>query len=613
MRTDGYTGIENYAAIGDGRTVALVANDGRIDWLPIPNLDSPPVFAAILDAEAGGFITMNPAADFTTTRQYSEGTNVLITTFTTDTGVVRVTDSLNTGVAGRLPWTELARRVEGVSGTVDMEWSVEPGTALGTASPWAYDTVHGTVLRIDGVTLGVRTLNADDVDKRDRSIGGRFTTSPQSRSLIGVVGTEVEPLYLPVPEEVDAGIDRTIANWQTWSTVFNYDGPWSDEVHRSALALKLLLFSPAGSIAAAATTSLPERWAGGKNWDYRYAWVRDTAYTLKALIRFGLREEVHAAVAWLLRVVRANDQLTQVFYTLGGEIPGGSTVADVPGWRGIGPVVNGNDAATQLQQGIFGDLFDIVSLYVDAGNILDAPTGRLLAEIADTTCDIWRSRDAGLWELPDEQHYTSSKMGCWQALDRAVHLAEQGQIPGVADRWKVERDGIAEWIESHCWSEERQAYVWYPGSTELDASVLLHAGSPCTDDDRMSSTIDALRSELGSGDHLYRYSGMQMVEGTFVACSFWVVSALTAVGREDEARDIMDRLVTTGNDVGLFAEMIDPTRESDSGTETHLGNFPQGLSHLALINAALTLASGHDRTAAHPTSSDDLSDDRTSA
>ncbi|WP_328813812.1 glycoside hydrolase family 15 protein [Rhodococcus sp. NBC_00297] len=596
MRENGYAPIENYAAIGDGRTVALIADDGCIDWFPVPNLDTAPVFAALLDAESGGYISMRPAEEFTTTRRYADGTNVLVTTFTTESGVVNVTDSLNTGVAGRLPWTELARRVEGVEGSVDMEWSVAPGTCLGTASPWSYETVHGTVLRVDGVTLGVRTLNADDIELGSRSISGRFTTEVGSRSLVAVVGTEVEPLYLPVPEDVDSGIDRTIANWQMWSEEFRYEGPWHDEVHRSALALKLLLYSPSGAIAAAATTSLPERWAGAKNWDYRYAWVRDTAYTIKALIRFGLREEVHAAVAWLLRIIRSNEQITQVFYTLNGEIPGGSTYPDVPGWRGVGPVINGNEAATQLQQGIFGDLFDIVSLYVDAGNVLDAPTGRLLAEIADTTCDIWRRKDAGMWELPTIRHYTSSKMGCWHALDRAVHLSEQGMIPGIADRWVTERDHIAQWIDDNCWSESRGAYVWYPGTDELDASVLLHAGSRCVDDERMSRTVDALRDELGSGDHLYRYSGMQMVEGTFVACSFWVVGALAKLGRDDEASALMDRLVTSGNDVGLFAEMIDPDRSAEDEPSTFLGNFPQGLSHLALINAALTLASGHDHT-----------------
>ncbi|WP_254900565.1 glycoside hydrolase family 15 protein [Rhodococcus sp. 1168] len=256
---------------------------------------------------------------------------------------------------------------------------------------------------------------------------------------VGLAGTESEPLNIPDPREVDEGVDRTIANWRAWTDKFQYDGPWAADVARSALALKLLLHSPSGAIAAAATTSLPENPAGGKNWDYRYAWVCDTAYTLRALIRFGVREEVHAAVAWLLKVIRANDPLVNVLYTLGGELPGGTERPDVPGWRGIGPVVNGNRAADQLQLSIFGDLFSIVWLYVDAGNVLDASTGRLLATIADQTCDSWQQRDAGIWELEDEQHFTSSKLGCWQALDCAVYLAEDGQIPGIPDRWRAER------------------------------------------------------------------------------------------------------------------------------------------------------------------------------
>lgn len=583
-RTDGYVAIEDYAAIGDGRTVALIAKDGRIDWLPLPNLDSPPPFAALLDAEHGGRIELAPVGEAEVSRNYVDGTNVLESTYTSPTGTVRVTDSLNTGVAGRLPWAELARRVEGVDGAVEMAWRVVPGSCLGMASPWAHDSMHGTVLRIDGLTLAVRTLGIDDAELTHKDIGGNFTTEPGSKHLVAVVGTEDEPLPLPKPEIVDEGVDRTIDNWRVWSDVFAYEGPWRDDVARSALALKLLLHSPSGAIAAAATTSLPENREGGKNWDYRYAWVRDTAYTLRAMIRFGMREEVHASVAWLLKVIRLNDPLVNVFYTLGGEMPGGTEQPDVPGWRGIGPVVNGNRASGQLQLGIFGDLFSIVRLYVDAGNILDAKTGRLLAEIADRACDWWQRKDAGIWELEDEEHYTASKLGCWQALDCAVHLNEAGEIPGTPDRWKAERTLIGEWVDEHCWSAERETYLAYPGSDGLDAAVLLGAEMGFDRGERMSSTIDALRAELGAGPLLYRYSGMQKEEGAFVACGFWNVSALALVGRQDEAELLMNQLVASSNDVGLFAEMIDPSDGS------FLGNFPQGLSHLALVNAAATLA-----------------------
>ncbi|WP_072802893.1 glycoside hydrolase family 15 protein [Rhodococcoides yunnanense] len=590
-RDRGYSAVEDYAAIGDGRTVALIADDGTIDWLPLPNLDSPPPFAALLDAEHGGSFQLRPVEDFTSKREFVSGTNVLATIHRTASGTVRVTDSLNTGVAGRLPWVELARRIDGIDGAVEMTWCVAPGTMLGSASPWAYDTQHGTVLRADGLTMGVRTLEADDVTVENQSICGTFTTAAGSRHLVGLVGTEHEPLHLPDPRNVDDGVDRTVRNWRAWSEEFDYDGPWSEHVARSALALKLLLHSPSGAIAAAATTSLPENLDGGKNWDYRYAWVRDTAYTIRAMIRFGLREEVHAAVAWLLKVIRCNDPLVNVFYTLGGELPGGTEQPDVPGWRGIGPVVNGNAAADQLQLGIFGDLFSIVRLYVDAGNVLDADTGRLLATIADQTCDSWQRRDAGIWELEEEQHYTSSTLGCWQALDCAVHLADSGQIPGVADRWRAEKDRIRAYVEDECWSDERQTYTSYPGSTGLDASVLLAAEMNFDRGERMSSTIDALGEELGSGPLLYRYSGAQKEEATFVACAFWRVSALSCVGRDSEATALMDQLVEMSNDVGLYSEMIDASDGS------FLGNFPQGLSHLALVNAALTIGRSHDATA----------------
>ncbi|OZC47992.1 glycoside hydrolase [Rhodococcus sp. 14-2483-1-1] len=590
-RVDGYVPIESYGAIGDGRTVAMIADDGRIDWFPVPNLDSPPPFAALLDAPHGGYIELAPRDEFTVEREFVPGTNVLSSTFRTDSGTVRITDSLNTGVAGRLPWVELARRVEGLAGSVELTWAVAPGTMLGIASPWAYDTEHGTVLRVDGLTLAVRTLGIEDVQLADRDISGVFTTHPGSRHVLGVVGTENEPLPLPDPQHLDEGIDRTIANWRVWSDEFSYQGPWSEHVARSALALKLLLHSPSGAIAAAATTSLPENRTGGKNWDYRYAWVRDAAYTIRALQRFGLREEIHAAVAWLLKVIRSNDPLVNVFYTLGGELPGGTEQPDVPGWRGIGPVVNGNAAADQLQLMIFGDLFSIIRQYVDAGNILDAQTGRLLATIADEACDSWQRKDAGIWELEDEQHYTSSKLGCWQALDCAVHLAEAGEIPGIPDRWKAEKECIRRYIETECWSDERQAYLAYPGADGLDASVLLAAEMDFDRGERLSSTIDALVDELGAGPLMYRYSGVAQEEATFVACAFWRVSALSCVGRDDEATALMDQLVALSNDVGLYSEMIDASDGS------FLGNFPQGLSHLALVNAALTIARSHDATA----------------
>lgn len=590
LRDDaGYAPLAAYAPIGDGRTIALIARDGAIDWLPLPCLNSPPAFSALLDAPLGGRLTLAPEGDFETSREYVRGTNVLVTTFRTKDGVARVTDALNTGVAGRLPWSELARRVEGVEGSVAFRARFQPGTALRSASPWLHETLHGYVLRLNGLTLAVRAGEGTEVEVYDDGIDVTLTTSPESRHIVGLVATEDEPLFLPPPEALDDGIDRTIESWTRWSREFSYSGPWHEAANSSMMALKLLLYAPTGALAAAATTSLPESTTAEKNWDYRFAWVRDTAYSLKAMFRYGLREETHGAISWILQRVREHGPQPQIFYSLAGNLPPAEEdVTDAPGWEGHRPVKQGNGAADQLQLGIFGDLFTIVRLYVDNGHVLDTPTGRTLADIADIACDAWRRPDSGMWELPELRHYTTSKLGAWETLMSASRLAEAGQIPGDAARWRTEADRIRAWVEAECWDEKRGAYTWYPGSKGLDCSIMLHAISGFDRGERMSSTLDALRKELGAGPHLYRYTGMREEEGAFVACSFWMVNALHLVGRKDEARELMDRLVSIPNDVGLMAEMIDPE------TGEFVGNLPQALSHLALVNAALPLSDDSD-------------------
>jgi GH15 family glucan-1,4-alpha-glucosidase len=580
--------LQSYAPIGDGRTVALIGDDGTIDWLPLPDLTSLPVFARLLDDTTGGFLTLAPTDEFTTTRRYIPDTNVLETVFTTKAGSVRVTDALVSGIAGRMPWAELARRIDGLEGDVPMAWRVVPGSSLQTAAPWIEPSTNGDVIRsgataftVVGLEHGPESLDPDG--STGPELRGAFTTSPGSRHLLCLAATHDEPLHLPDPANVDIGIDRTIDDWREWSEAFSYDGPWAEQVQRSALALKLLIFSPTGAIAAAATTSLPESPSGGKNWDYRHAWVRDLAYTTHALVRFGLREEPHAALSWLLRTIRRQGPDLKVMYELTGDIVPPPTTYDVSGWNGIGPVVTGNPAHEQLQLGVYGDLIAICRTYAEAGNVLDTATARLLTEIADRTCDLWRNPDSGMWELPELRHYTSSKMGCWKALDDAVALAEADILPGDHRRWRAERERIRTWIDEHCWSDERSAYVFFAGSDELDTSVLLHAPSGFDRGERMSRTIDALSEELGAGPLLYRYSGVAAEEKTFVASAFWRVEALACVGRHDEALQLLDQLLGHANDVGIYAEMID----ADDGSAW--GNTPQALTHLGFITAVLTI------------------------
>jgi GH15 family glucan-1,4-alpha-glucosidase len=585
MRSDaGYAGLRDYGAIGDTRTVALIATDGSIDWLPIPGLDSMPVFARLLDAGNGGFFALRPVGEFDVSRRYEDRTNILVTTFSTASGVVRVTDALTMGVAGPPPWTELARQVEGVDGRVEMCWRVAPGTGLNSRSPWVQQTPHGAVLRLDAITMALCADNIGERSVDDQALHGSFTTHGGSRHLLALVASRGEPLRLPELDRVEQNIERTRRQWRRWSSQFTYDGPWQDEALRSMLTLKLLTHGPSGAIAAAATTSLPESPAGGKNWDYRFAWLRDSAYALHCMLAFGDFEDMHASVSWLLRTVRSRHGGVPVLAGLDGAQPDGITEHDVPGWRGIGPVVSGNPATGQLQLGVYGDLFDLVHTYVRAGNVLDLDTARFLAAAADRVCDIWRHRDAGMWELRDSQHYTSSKMACWQALQHAGDLVEAGHITGQNDRWRAERDRIRAWIDRHCWNDDVGAYTWYPGTTRLDTSVLLHArATGFAADERMNSTLDAILDQLSAGPHLYRYTGAAAEEKTFTACGFWAVAALAGLDRRAEAEKRLSELLRSANDVGLFAEMV------DAGDEAFWGNLPQALSHLAVTTAIAAL------------------------
>jgi GH15 family glucan-1,4-alpha-glucosidase len=467
-----------------------------------------------------------------------------------------------------------------------MRWQIAPGTAMATRSPWARSTGAGPLLHLGDLTLGVRCRDVGDPEVTDRAVSGRFSTRAGSRALLGVVATSAEPLYLPSPEEIDARIDRTAASWRSWSDDLRWTGPWPEAVRRSALALKLLIYAPTGAVAAAATTSLPERLGGAKNWDYRYTWTRDTAYTLDAFLRCGLSEEVHAAVSWLLATVERHGPQLRPFYARDGTLPGGTAVRDIPGYRGSGPVKDGNEAAGQLQLGPYGDLFQTVYLCVRAGHILDTGTSRVLADLADRCCDDWQRPDAGMWELPEEAHFTISKISCWQALDRAARLADLGMLPGLGQRWRVESERIRGWVEEHCWSDRRSAYTMQPDTEDLDAGILLGARFGFDRGPRMVGTIAAVREELGRGPLIYRYSGMDKEEGAFLACSFWAVEALALTGQVAPARALMEGILRVTGSGGLLSEMVDP----DTGDM--LGNIPQALSHLALINAARAVEEG---------------------
>lgn len=581
---DGFAPIGGYAVVGDGRSVALVAADGDVDWWAPPQLDSPPAFAALLDPAAGGRVVLRPTGSWSvTSRRYVRHTNLVVTTYRTGSGRVRVTDSLNSGHAGSLPWTELARRVDGLDGTVEMTFTVQPGTGLGQWTPWTEADDRGPVLHAGELSVGVRVSDGVSTSVDPRTVSATFTVAAGQRVVVAVVAAHAGPLFLPDIASIDARLDLTAASWRRWSTALTWEGPRREQILRSALALKLLLMARTGAIAAAATTSLPERVGGSKNWDYRFAWIRDAALTIDALSACGLQEEVHAAVDWLLRTIRDNGPDVHVMYSLDGAVPTGSSHAEVPGYRHSRPVMVGNDASGQVQLGVYGDLFGTVAAWVFGGHLLDVRTARQLADLADRCADVWRHDDAGIWELHQNRAYTSSKMNCWRALDCAAHLADAGHIAGSARRWRAEADTIRAWIDEHCWSQRRQAYTFYAGTEDLDASVLLGASFGFDRGPRMSATIDAIRDELSVGPLLYRYSGVDAQEQTFIACAYWVVEALSRAGRVAEAETLMVDLDAVASPLGLLSEMSTP------GSGELVGNMPQALSHLALIKAAATL------------------------
>jgi len=586
----GHAPICSYAVIGDGRSAALIAPDGCVDWWCAPCMDAPPLFDQLLDASGGGRFALTARDATAVTRRYLPGSNVLESIISTPTGKVRLTESLNSGSAGRLPWSELARRLEGLEGTVIFDLRFQPGTRAGHCSPWKSETPNGCVHHVGPVMTMLRHSDALSISVHDdRCVVGSLEVAAGQREVVALLASQDESLPVPPLHEIDQRVDRSHEEWQEWARALTWDNGYHDDVVRSALALKFLWFSPTGAIAAAVTTSLPERIGGDKNWDYRYAWVRDAAYVIKTFLRIGALPDAKAGFSWLMKTINRHRPGLHPCYSLRGERVDHETHIDVAGYRDSQPVRIGNTATDQLQTCAYGDVFEMASRFVGAGHVLDPTTSRLLFELAEECADGWMRKDSGFWELEDPQHYTMSKVECWLALRRAAELAEQGHLTTARlPRWQREAGRILDWVDAHCWDETRQAYMMHAGSDRLDASLMLAArfGLGQARRERFIATREAMRRELSdeSGQLLWRYSGMQQCEGTFLACAFWMVEAYGLLDEPDQARDLFEALLArVRNDVGLMPEMFDPH------TEAGLGNVPQGLSHLALIHAALSV------------------------
>ena len=589
-RVAGYAPLRDYAAIGDGRTVALVARDGSVDWLPLPDLDAPTVFAGILDSTRGGRLGLEPEARYDVERRYLPDTNVLETTFVTEQGAVRVTDALTLPDEGLTPYRELQRRIEGLSGTVPMRWSAEPRFGYG-GWPVRLARRDGIPIASSGSdAIAIRLFDAPEPEISDSAITGRFDVAPGTSTLLVLAAAHQEPLVFPSRNELERRLDATCLAWRRWAHDRTYEGPWHEAVIRSALALKLLVYAPSGAIAAAATASLPEEIGGERNWDYRYSWIRDSAFTIGAFLQLGCPAEAHAYFWWLMHATQLTHPRLHVLYRLDGGTRVEERELPLAGYRDSRPVNVGNGAADQLQLDTYGELMQTVWLYTRAGNVLDGDIARRFARIADHVCANWRHRDAGIWEVrSDPLHFTQSKMLCAVALYRAVGLAKEELLPEKdATQWRQQAAEIRAFIDSECWSEEKQSYVRFAGGDQLDAGVLLGVlhGYAGRDDERLRKTVDAVARELADGPYVRRYQGedgLAGTEGSFLACSFWLAEALARTGRADAAGQLLEELLALANDVGLYSEEIDPA------TGEFLGNMPQGLSHLALISAATAI------------------------
>lgn len=596
-RRDGYAPIGDYAVIGDKRTAALVAADGAIDWFSPGAFDRPSAFGALLDARRGGAATLRPAVPFTVQRRYRPATNVLETTFETEQGTMRVTDAMSLPIARALSYSQILRRVDGLAGEVPLTWRVEPRFDYGSRTA-RIARRDGTPYFVDGVeVLAVQAHGLGDVRERQGVVEGACRCAAGDVGILALSCFNDGPVDLSGRDGLLDRLETTAEHWGRWAQGFAYDGPWRDAVLRGALALDLLIDDGTSAVVAAPTMALPERLGGPRNYDYRYSWLRDGNLTLEAMLRLGFGEQVHASLAWMLAAIEHTHPWLQPIYRIDGRPRLPDRELPLDGYAGSRPVTLGNSAEGQLQLSGYGDVFDMLWHYVEAGNALAGEAGRRVAELADYVCRVWDRPDAGLWELGEDRQYTQSKLACWLALKRAVQLADAGQIPSrTAGGWRSAIQQIRRFVGDRCWDERRGAYRWAADAGDrLDAGVLLAGRATLADDDpgRLAGTLDAVLDELGAGDGLlYRYSGMDGEEGAFLACSFWAAETCARLDRHDQAGELMDVMLGHANDVGLFSEELDP----DSGELR--GNMPLALTHLSLINAAHVC---RDRAAGSPT------------
>ena len=589
----GYLPIEDHGVIGDLHTAALVGIDGTIDWLCLPRFDAPSVFASILDDEKGGHFRLRPLNYVRSQQLYLPDTNVLLTRFLSSEGVAEVLDFMPIEAEFK-ERHDLVRSIQVVRGRMRFEVDCRPAFDYARRRHTISLGKTGAVFACAGTRLGLATR----VPLRE---------GPYRNALAQFALEEGEDAAFVLqqlkegegPEEVLSSaplLDRlqgTLDYWRRWISGSTYRGRWREMVNRSALALKLMVYDPTGALVAAPTMGLPETIGGERNWDYRYTWLRDAAFTLYSLIRVGFNEEAHNFMGWLLNVCRNSDGKLQPLYGIDGrteiheeELP------HLSGYRNSRPVRLGNGAYNQLQLDLYGAVLDAAYLHNKHAAPLDYDVWNNLRPTLDWLSENWRQPDEGIWEVRGGRRpFVSSKVLSWVALDRAVRMARQRGLPAPEDHWIKQRNAIYEEVMKKGWNPKRESFVQYYGGEALDASLLLmplvkFVGPT---DPRWLATLNGIQKELSHDTLVYRYKvaeaaddGFSSEEGSFNTCSFWLVECLTRAGRLEEARLALEKMFSYANHLGLFTEEIGPSGEA-------LGNFPQALTHLALISAAVRL------------------------
>ena len=592
----GYCRIEDYALIGDGLTAALVARDGSIDWACFPRFDSPSVFARVLDARRGGAWQIAPTGPYAVERSYLPDTNVLSTTFTTEGGVVELLDFMppRTASRGAVGDSTIVRLVRGRRGVVELRTTFEPRFDYARATPtWELQPGFGARATYRDLTLTLQSKMDLDVANDRATVAWTLAAGEEATFLLTCQENPSIVWRSDVAAACTRLLDEAVGFWRSWIARCTYDGPYADMVRRSALALKLLDYAPTGAIIAAPTASLPEEIGGVRNWDYRYSWLRDTAFTVYALYAIGYRDEAEAFLNWIVEVERGGPASLQIMYGVEGERRLDEAGLDhLEGYRGSRPVRIGNGAYTQRQHDVYGETLDCAFLLQKHGGLITPELWAFLRAIVDHICDVWSEPDDGIWEVRSgARHFVYSKALCWVGVDRGIKIAERGDMSANLERWRAAREAIHADLLAHGYDERVGAFTQDYDADELDASALalLLRGVLPPDDPRMGSTVDRVAEVLGTDGLVHRYSeeaedGLTGGEGAFLMCSFWLVDCYALLGRREEARALLDRLVGLANDVGLYAEQVDPE------SKQHLGNFPQAFTHIALINAVLALA-----------------------